>query len=437
MSEGPPRDKLMMQRVLASVPFRLLVAAFFLGYHLLSVAWFAHGRYEVPLNAEPHAAPSYEDPDNTGNGQLRHASRLAYARWDAGQYIMLTLEGYDHCPPGKLDRQALATLPKACKLAFYPGYPILARVLIAVTKLPADYALFAISLLCSFLFLFLWTDPDVQQRLGTAETYISLLVFNAFPTSCYLVFVMTEPCVLLFTLGAFLALLKKHYYTGAVLAGAASGMRIGGAATSIAYAIAILTATWAERSAGWALVARRIANVPLAGWGGLAIMAYHWRRFGDVFAYVHAHGAAYHVTGSLHDVLFPKVDWIMHSLDGPTHDLMWGVAIALWFLLAHRETLRRFLPAEQVFCYALVFVSLGLAYAGSIEVYMRGFARYALVAIPIFYAIGTFLRSRQIVLVVWLMVCMWHYREVDVCYYLGDVGMGGLRKCHMTQWSSW
>jgi hypothetical protein len=426
-----------LERLLSRVPVRLFVAAVLIVYQLVSVAGFARQRYGYRVNADPGSAPRYDDLSTKGNGQLLFAGRLIFARWDAGQYILLTLLGDRYCPARhKLEQRDLQTLPKACKLAFYPGYPLIARAVVKVTKLPADYALLAVSLAASFLFLFLWTDPAVTRALGTVETYIALIAFNAFPTSCYLVFLMTEPCVLLFTLAAFVALLRKQYLVGALLAGAASGMRIGGAATSLAFALAVVVETWNERSRGWALF-RRIACVPLSAWGAFALMGYHAWRFGDPLVYVHAHAVAYQVTGGLRSVLLPRVNWIMHSLDGPTHDLMWGIAIVLWFLLGHRETLGRFRPAAQVFCYAIVVLTLGIAYAGSIELNMRGFARYALVAFPIFYAIATFLRTRPVVLVVWLSVCVWHYREVDVCYYLGDVGTVGLQQCNMTQWSTW
>jgi len=166
-------------------------------------------------------------------------------------------------------------------------------------------------------------------------------------------------------------------------------------------------------------------------------MGYHWARFGDPLVYLHAHGVAYKVTGGLDVVLAPKTEWIMHAVDGPTHDLVWGFGILFWFMLGHRDALRRLAVPAQAFAYALVAITLALAYSGSIELYMQGFARYALVAIPVFWAIAAFLETRPAVYIVWMVACLWHYRQVDVCYYVGDVSPNGLKKCNMTQWVDW
>jgi hypothetical protein len=419
---------------LLSVPVRLVLAVLALGYHLASVMSVAHDPYgESHFNAAPGAAPHYRDlADVTGVNVMR----LLVVRWDAPQYVSLAVRGYEPCPRGHIDVRKLSFLSQTCILSFYPGYPLMGRAVAAVTKLPIDYALWTVSLVASFLFLFLWTDPAIVRGLGPWTTLLSFVAFNAFPTSCYLVFVMTEPCTLLFTLCAVLGIAKKQYAFGALAAGAASAMRITGGATSIAYVMALAAVVLTERPRGRALL-RLIACAPLAGWGGLAIMGYFWSRFGDPLLYIHAHGQAYEVTGSLAAVLAPKPVWLMHALDGANHDLVWGFGVVIWFLLGHRLALSRFSVPMQVCAYALVALTLWLSYAGSIEIYMRGFARYVLVAIPLFYAIAAFLRTRPLVLTLWLVACVWHYRHVDMCIYLGHVGPNALRKCNLTQWIDW
>jgi len=418
-----------LDRIARSVPFRLLAAALILGYHLLSVVGEARARYELPFDSAPGAPP------HLVRNEIPNLHRLIVTRWDAGHYIGLSLRGYSLCA----DRPVLVNveaLSQTCDLSFYPGYPLLGAIVSAVTKAPIDYALWGLSMVASFFFLFMWTDSSIVGALGLGTTYLSLLAFNAFPTSCYLVFIMAEPCTLVFTMGALVAFGRKQYFLGALAAGAASGMRIGGSAASLAFAAAILTLAHQERARGLLLL-RRLACVVLAGWGQLAFMAYQGLRFHDPLLYVHAHGAAYKVSGGLGSVLFPRAEWIMHAIDGTNHDLVWGFGLGIWFLLGHRDALRRFPTPWQVFCYGLVIITFGLNYAGSIEIYMRGFGRYALVAIPLFFAIAAFLRRRPLVFTVWLVACLWHYREVDVCYYLGDVGTAALRKCNMTQWIDW
>jgi hypothetical protein len=63
-----------------------------------------------------------------------------------------------------------------------------------------------------------------------------------------------------------------------------------------------------------------------------------------------------------------------------------------------------------------------------------GFGRYVLVAIPAFFAMGAIFKRRPIIFAAWLFVTTWHAREVDLCYFLGDVGAEGLRRCNVAQW---
>ena len=151
--------------------------------------------------------------------------RLIVSRWDSGNYIELGLRGYQYCPPRG------PTLPvhaPGCNLAFYPTYGLAGRYVGMVTGLPIDFAMWAISLVSSFLFLFLWTGKDLTSRLGLAETYLALLFFNAYTTGYCLVMVQTEPLTLVLAMGAFVAFARRHRLLGALLAGAATGVRITG-----------------------------------------------------------------------------------------------------------------------------------------------------------------------------------------------------------------
>ncbi len=424
---SPPTNA--TERLLFNVPFRLLVAGIFIAYHVVAVSSFARARFDLPINSEPNSPPTSAD---ASSGEVAHAHRLIFSRWDSGHYISIAAGGYAACPKvAHIDRPTFERYAQACRLGWYPGYPLLGRIVMAITRLPADYALWVVSLLASFFFLFLWTDPAVQRRLGPKETYLALLLFNAFPAASNLVFIMSEPATLFFTLAAFVALLRKHVWLAALAAGAAGAMRLGGLAAGLACAATIAFEMWQERGRGRAFLVGRAACIPLTVWGTVALVGYDWWRFDDAHTYVEAQDIVFHRVGTLKNVLFPKLDWILRSIDSPTHDLVWAIGILFWFLLGHRLAFKRFAAHEQFFCYALALFALGMGYAGSIELNLLFFNRYALVAIPVFYAMAAFLRSRPAVLAVWLAVCVWHYFEVDTCFFVGGVGRQTFEKCHM------
>ena len=428
----PPR----VAKLMTSVPFRLLVAGLIVGYHVYATISFARARFGLPFDNAPTAPPVFTDPLHDTNPVSDR--RLVVSRWDSGQYIDLALRGYTACAkhPGRLTDAELAD-QRTCRLSFYPGYSMLGRAVRAITRWPIDYSLWAVSLLASFLLLFLWTDAAITKVMGVGATYASLLAFGLFGTSCYLVFIMSEPCTLLFTMASLVAFARGKHTLSALAAGAASAMRISGGAASMSFALAIIVLTLRDRPRNGWVWAWRALLIPLSAWGALAIAGYQWSRFGDANLYVHAHAAAYGHHGGIAALTNLKAEWLIHSMDGPAHDTVWGMGLVLWFLLGHRLALRRFPGAMQTFCYALVITTLGISVFGTIDLYLTGLSRYALVAIPLFFAIGAFLKDRPVVLGLWLALCVWHSHQVDLCYYLGDVGQPGLKACHMTQWLDW
>ena len=203
--------------------------------------------------------------------------------------------------------------------------------------------MWGISLLSSFLFLFLWTGKDLTSRLGVAETYLALLFFNAYTTGYCLVMVQTEPLTLVLALGAFVAFARQHRLLGALLAGAASGVRITGVAIGLAFAAGLLVELLRERPRSvWPWV-RGALLAAVSVWGQLALMAYHAHRFGDPLTYIHAHGQLFHHEHAGLGALFPPdADKIVQSIDFPLHEGLWLAAALLWFAHGHREALAAF-----------------------------------------------------------------------------------------------
>jgi hypothetical protein len=418
-----------LSRWAVTVPFRLTVAVVLICLQLLVAIRSGH-RFDAPFNAAPGSPPHFRNPAT--DWAPTNWDRLIVSRWDTGNYIELGLRGYQYCPPRG------PTLPihaPGCNLAFYPTYGLVGRYVARVTGLPIDFAMWAISLVSSFLFLFLWTGKDLTSRLGVAETYLALLFFNAYTTGYCLVMVQTEPLTLVLALGAFVAFARRHRLLGAVLAGAASGVRVTGIAIGFAFAAGLFVELLRERPrAIWPwLRATLLAVVAVSG--QLILMAYHAHRFGDPLTYIHAHGLLFHHEhAGLGALLPPDPDWVERSIDYPLHEGLWLAAALLWFVQGHREALRRFPAEEQAFWYVTYLATVGIATVGMMPMALAGMSRYLLLALPMFFAMAAVMRPRPLLALIWLSMSAWHFWNIDICTYTGGMGDRVLRVCHMAHW---
>ena len=412
-----------------TVPFRMVVALGLLGLQL-AVAIHSGRRFDFKFNAAPGSPPRFHNPAT--DWAPSNWDRLIVSRWDSGNYIELGLRGYQYCPPRG---PTLPVRAPGCNLAFYPTYGLAGRYAAMVTGLPIDFAMWGISLLSSFLFLFLWTGKDLTSRLGVAETYLALLFFNAYTTGYCLVMVQTEPLTLVLALGAFVAFARRHRLLGAVLAGAATGVRITGVAIGLAFAAGLLVELLRERPRSvWPWV-RSVLLAVIGIWGQLALMAYHAHRFGDPLTYIHAHGLLFHHDHPGLGALFPPdPDKIVQSIDYPLHEGLWLAAALLWFVHGHREALRRFPVAEQAFWYVTYFATVGIATVGMMPISLAGMSRYLLLALPMFFAMAAVMRPRPLLALLWLAMTAWHYWNVDICTYTGGMGDHVLAVCHTAHW---
>lgn len=413
------------------VPVRLAVAAALVAGHLIVMARSAEIRFHVPFDAAPGQPPAFRNP--AVDRVPQRWNRLAVSRWDAGQYVELGLRGYQYCPP-RPPPGAEAPPSATCNLAFYPTYGLLGRIVGLGGRIPIDYALLGVSLASSLVFLFLWTGPTLVERLGLAETWLSLALFNAYTSSFSLVSIQTEPLTLALTLGCFACLRRRWRLLAAFLAGATAAMRITGVATAAACAAALAVEIARDRPAdrrGWF---RAGATVALCGWGALAIAGYHQHRFGDALAYIHTHGKAFKHASLLANLLHPRTEWLIHAIEQPLHEGIWLVGGLLWFLLGHRQALRRFSLSEQAFWYTLFVGVVGIAGVGQLAIWFQGMNRYLLLALPMFFAMAAVLRSRPLALAFWLFVSGWHYWHVEACVYSGGPGNYTLEVCHAPHW---
>src|SRR5579859_7907513 len=96
-----------VERVLTSVPFRLLLAVALVGWHVATTISFARARFGVPFDAAPHGAPFR--PAAGPDVAAASGDRLVFTRWDGLHYLALALRGYEQCPRRVAPGQDLGT----------------------------------------------------------------------------------------------------------------------------------------------------------------------------------------------------------------------------------------------------------------------------------------------------------------------------------------
>jgi hypothetical protein len=74
------------------------------------------------------------------------------------------------------------------------------------------------------------------------------------------------------------------------------------------------------------------------------------------------------------------------------------------------------------------------AFPSTIDLGFSGLNRYLLLIFPLFFAIGAILKSRPVLFAFWLVISFWHYRQVDLCDYIGGLGEQRFGKCYVPQW---
>jgi hypothetical protein len=416
------------ERIGTWLPFRVLIALAILAFHLAMMNRLGHDRFDYKFNESPHRAPLFSDPKTelTPGGW----DRLVVSRWDAQHYIALGLRGLATCE--SKDRLAPGHFPdddKTCELDFYPTYGWLGAAVAAITHAPMDYALLGISLVASFVFILMWTGRAMVEGLGVANAYLSLLLLNLFSSGYALVTVQTEPCVMALTLGSFVCLRKRWLFLGALLAGAATAIRISGVATGFAFCAALLVHTLREHPRPTPVWAWRGALMALSGWGIMTLMMYFWARFGDPLIYSHAHGRAYHHGPGIMRIFFPDGRLLMQSIWAEPHEGVILASALLWFALGHRKGLSGFHIEGQAYWYVLYFAIVGISMVGSADYGYGGNSRYMLTVLPLFFAIASITRRKPVALVIWLYMSTAHYYNGNMCMYVGQNHAQRLQRC--------
>ncbi len=418
----------LLVRVALSLPFRAVVAVAFLYFHVVMMTKLGHDRFDYKFNGDPDHAPLFAHP--ASDARPERWDRLVVARWDAQHYEALALRGYATCKDkSQLQSGEYPDDDKTCELDFYPTYPRVGALIMKVTHLPVDYALYYLSLAASFVFLVMWTSRPMIDGLGVAGAYLSLLLLNLFDTGFTLVTVQTEPLLLVLTLGAFLCFSRRWLLFGALLAGAATSIRISGVATGFAYCAALLALTLREHPRPRWVWAWRAALMAVSGSGIMILMAYYRHRFGDALIYAHSHERAFSHHASLSALFRFDGRLLMQSIWAEPHDGLILAAGLLWFALGHRKGLQGFPVEAQAFWYVLFLGIVGISMLGSAENAYGGMTRYMLTVLPLFFAMAAVMRRRPAVLALWLFMSVAHYYNGSLCFYISQDNPYRLQRC--------
>jgi hypothetical protein len=238
-------------------------------------------------------------------------------------------------------------------IVFFPGYPMLFRVVARILRISLPFSAVFVSNLCAAgaVVLLFW----LVSRLWDENTALATVaIVSMFPGSLFLSAAYAESAALLFTVAAFAALFRGRLALAAACAGCVSGMRPLG----FLLAIPLVYAVW--RNTGRRLSLRFLgyacAAGATAGAGLMGFMLYCWIKFHDPLLFVHARVAWQGESGGLppghaawRQLTAGVAFQYLPNLSDPWFFLVFaGIAIALW---------KRF-PAELNLYTAATFLAL-------------------------------------------------------------------------------
>jgi hypothetical protein len=389
----------------------LLAVALLLGhFHAMTVAgkeWL-----KLDFNSRP-TAPPVLPPGRVTLDRVENVTRLLSSRWDSGHYIPTALRGFDLCPPQDTKAADLKALNDLCDFKFYPTYPWLGRKLSVLTGAPVDFTLMAVTLAASLLLLFLWTGPAIVTLIGAPQTLLSLFLFSIFPSAFHLITVHTESLTILTGFAAFIALRKKSYFWGAVIAGASTGVHFRAVGFGLAYGGALLASFMFDRPQGRRAMAARLAGLVFSVWGIVALWGYYGINYGDALLYVHSVESGRWVPPPYDGTYVAAFFLSMRPpFAGPVLML-----VGLAAVMGVRSFLRDLPASEKVFAVLAVVLMLGIPLVSRKGDFM-GIQRYVLCAFPVFFMVARAFRGRWLALSGWTVLSTLHLWHVELCLYL-------------------
>lgn len=291
----------------------------------------------------------------------------ALAGWDGGWYLAVARHGY----PGEVplaDGEALQST-----LGFFPLFPAVVRLVVAVTGIPYRPA----GLLLSTAFgagaaVLCWLLARRLSGPDAADRGVALLCF--FPGALVLSMAYSEALLLLLAIGCLIALLRERWLVAGALAALATAARPNGVALVAACA-------WAALAAARRQGRLRPLVAPLLAPGGLlAFTAFLHLHAGDAAAYFRTQRE-----GWKQDLdPFSTFRLVGRFLDQPLADVNVIVPVlGLLFLAVAVPVLLRSRYPGAVIVYALAVLAMALSTDA-----MSGRPRFILTAFPLLTALG-------------------------------------------------
>ena len=207
---------------------------------------------------------------------------VALTQWDGNWFCSVVEYGYLNEIP--LDPNNV----KSVNLAFFPGYPMLARIVARIFFLPERMGLLAASFLSAIVFWsLLW---KLTAHLSQKKRILTTLLILSFPTSFYMVAAYSEGLFLASALMvAFLYLHSREPLYAGLAAGLTGATRLVGVPLGFIPFLHSCIARWALRSKADFPTGRSVVVPLLAALGSGAYFIFCWLKFGEPFLPLRAH----------------------------------------------------------------------------------------------------------------------------------------------------
>jgi hypothetical protein len=222
-------------------------------------------------------AHSYLKPSDSGMGQDQRLIDSFFA-WDGLWYRRITVEGYSHTTVGK------------SPLCFFPGYPILGQLVVALTGLSADVALLLISHGC-FAATCVLLMAYVKQRFPDGPRELAdyvVLSLGLLPCTYFFRMGYSESLFIFLTVLALYGMERRWpLLVIALVVGAATATRPVG----VGLLVPLVLHVWHRAPTAWSAAGRTLLLVPVACWGLFDYMLYQLIEFNEPFAFLTSLGA--------------------------------------------------------------------------------------------------------------------------------------------------
>jgi Gpi18-like mannosyltransferase len=297
-------------------------------------------------------------------------------RWDAGWYFKIASEGYSY------DGNDFVQHP----VIFYPLYPLLAKVIIFITRISPGAALLLVAntcLIAAVLLFFKFT----RDKFGETAALYGTATLCFFPASFFLSAAYTESLALFLILVFFLFLERGSYMVAALFA----ALTIATRSTGIILALVILVELWRRYSGNVRrLLAVAVPAILIATSGLWIYMLYLHLRFHNALAFM-TNIRAWREGTAVRSEIFQALTLqpFRHLAD------VWKIGpdpntLSVWFFLAFVVIVivawNKLSAATSVYCAGVLLLPY-LTLSGSVG--FPSFTRYSMLAFPVFALAGS------------------------------------------------